>query len=111
VPPAPRRTPRASASRSLSELIADEIVTRRRTGKVPAPVIYSLTEYGEQWYRSSRASERGVTSTQRDARHPLTASRVWKAERYALMVDSECGCGMSCDNGSSLLSAASMAAA
>ena len=30
----------------LSELIADEIVTRRRTGKVPAPVVYSLTEYG-----------------------------------------------------------------
>ena len=30
----------------LSELIADEIVHRHETGKVPAPVIYSLTEYG-----------------------------------------------------------------
>jgi DNA-binding HxlR family transcriptional regulator len=30
----------------LSELVADEIVTRRRTGNVPAPVIYSLTDYG-----------------------------------------------------------------
>jgi DNA-binding HxlR family transcriptional regulator len=31
----------------LGELIADEIVEREQTGKVPAPVIYSLTEYGE----------------------------------------------------------------
>jgi DNA-binding HxlR family transcriptional regulator len=30
----------------LSELIADEIVLRRRTGKIPAPVIYSLADYG-----------------------------------------------------------------
>jgi DNA-binding HxlR family transcriptional regulator len=30
----------------LNELIADEIVERYETGKVPAPVIYSLTEYG-----------------------------------------------------------------
>jgi len=30
----------------LNELIADDIVQRQETGKVPAPVIYSLTEYG-----------------------------------------------------------------
>jgi DNA-binding HxlR family transcriptional regulator len=30
----------------LGELIADEIVQREETGKVPAPVIYSLTGYG-----------------------------------------------------------------
>ena len=30
----------------LGELIADEIVHREETGPVPAPVIYSLTEYG-----------------------------------------------------------------
>jgi DNA-binding HxlR family transcriptional regulator len=30
----------------LRELIADEIVERRRTGPVPAPVLYSLTEHG-----------------------------------------------------------------
>jgi len=30
----------------LGELMADEIVEREETGKVPAPVIYSLTEYG-----------------------------------------------------------------
>jgi DNA-binding HxlR family transcriptional regulator len=30
----------------LNELIADEIVHRHETGKLPAPVIYSLTEYG-----------------------------------------------------------------
>ena len=30
----------------LSELIADEIVQRQETGKIPAPVMYSLTEYG-----------------------------------------------------------------
>jgi DNA-binding HxlR family transcriptional regulator len=30
----------------LGELIADEIVQREETGPVPAPVIYSLTEYG-----------------------------------------------------------------
>src|SRR5262245_12572251 len=30
----------------LRELMADEIVQQRRTGPVPAPVVYSLTEYG-----------------------------------------------------------------
>jgi DNA-binding HxlR family transcriptional regulator len=30
----------------LRELIADDIVERARTGPVPAPVLYSLTEYG-----------------------------------------------------------------
>jgi DNA-binding HxlR family transcriptional regulator len=30
----------------LGELMADDIVQRQRTGRVPAPVIYSLTEYG-----------------------------------------------------------------
>lgn len=30
----------------LRELIADEIVDRRQTGPVPAPVFYSLTDYG-----------------------------------------------------------------
>lgn len=30
----------------LRELIADELVSRRRTGPVPAPVVYSLTDYG-----------------------------------------------------------------
>jgi DNA-binding HxlR family transcriptional regulator len=30
----------------LGELIADDIVHREETGPVPAPVIYSLTEYG-----------------------------------------------------------------
>jgi DNA-binding HxlR family transcriptional regulator len=30
----------------LRELIADEIVNREAKGKVPAPVIYSLTHYG-----------------------------------------------------------------
>jgi DNA-binding HxlR family transcriptional regulator len=30
----------------LRELVADEIITRRRTGRVPAPVLYSLTEHG-----------------------------------------------------------------
>lgn len=31
----------------LGELIADEIVQRDETGPVPAPVIYSLTRYGQ----------------------------------------------------------------
>jgi DNA-binding HxlR family transcriptional regulator len=30
----------------LRELIADELVVRESTGPVPAPVRYSLTEYG-----------------------------------------------------------------
>jgi DNA-binding HxlR family transcriptional regulator len=30
----------------LRELIADDIVDRRQTGRVPAPVFYSLTNYG-----------------------------------------------------------------
>jgi DNA-binding HxlR family transcriptional regulator len=30
----------------LRELIADDIVHRQRTGRVPARVVYSLTEYG-----------------------------------------------------------------
>jgi DNA-binding HxlR family transcriptional regulator len=33
-------------SQQLQELIADGLVTRECTGEVPAPVIYSLTEYG-----------------------------------------------------------------
>ena len=31
----------------LRELVADDIVSRDRTGPVPAPVRYSLTPYGE----------------------------------------------------------------
>lgn len=34
-------------AQQLRELIADGIVVRQRTGATPAPVIYSLTEYGE----------------------------------------------------------------
>ena len=30
----------------LRELIGDEIVRREATGRVPAPVVYSLTDYG-----------------------------------------------------------------
>ena len=30
----------------LRELMADDIAARERTGPVPAPVIYSLTDYG-----------------------------------------------------------------
>ncbi|HMF97525.1 MAG TPA: helix-turn-helix domain-containing protein [Vicinamibacterales bacterium] len=30
----------------LRELMADGIVRQRRTGRVPAPVVYSLTDYG-----------------------------------------------------------------
>jgi DNA-binding HxlR family transcriptional regulator len=30
----------------LRELIADEIVNQQRTGRVPSPVVYSLTDYG-----------------------------------------------------------------
>lgn len=33
-------------TQQLRELIADGLVTRRRTGAVPSPVIYSLTDYG-----------------------------------------------------------------
>ena len=30
----------------LRELVADDVVHRERTGRLPAPVIYSLTDYG-----------------------------------------------------------------
>jgi DNA-binding HxlR family transcriptional regulator len=30
----------------LRELMADDIAARERTGPIPAPVVYSLTEYG-----------------------------------------------------------------
>jgi DNA-binding HxlR family transcriptional regulator len=33
-------------AQQLRELIADGLVARERTGAVPAPVIYSLTDYG-----------------------------------------------------------------
>jgi DNA-binding HxlR family transcriptional regulator len=33
-------------AQQLRELMGDGIVARARTGKVPAPVIYSLTDYG-----------------------------------------------------------------
>jgi DNA-binding HxlR family transcriptional regulator len=34
----------------LRELVADDIVHRQRTGRVPARVIYSLTEYGRSLF-------------------------------------------------------------
>jgi len=34
-------------AQQLRELIADGLVVRQRTGETPAPVIYSLTEYGD----------------------------------------------------------------
>nr|WP_256363545.1 helix-turn-helix domain-containing protein [Rhodanobacter sp. C03] len=33
-------------TQQLSELVADGIITRRSTGAIPAPVVYSLSEYG-----------------------------------------------------------------
>jgi DNA-binding HxlR family transcriptional regulator len=33
-------------SEQLRELMADGIVEQQRTGRVPAPVVYSLTDYG-----------------------------------------------------------------
>ena len=33
-------------SEQLKELVADQIVAREETGPAPAPVIYSLTDYG-----------------------------------------------------------------
>lgn len=33
-------------TQQLRELIADDIVDRRPTGPAPAPVVYSLTDYG-----------------------------------------------------------------
>jgi len=44
-----RLMPRISAkvlTQQLRELIADGIVAQQRTGRVPAPVVYSLTDYG-----------------------------------------------------------------
>jgi len=44
-----RLMPRISAkvlTEQLRELMADGIVDQQRTGRVPAPVVYSLTEYG-----------------------------------------------------------------
>src|ERR1700760_200863 len=34
-------------AQQLRELMADGLVTRTRTGAIPAPVIYALTDYGE----------------------------------------------------------------
>lgn len=44
-----RLMPRISTkvlTEQLRELIADEIVDQQRTGPVPSPVVYSLTDYG-----------------------------------------------------------------
>ena len=44
-----RLMPRISTkvlTQQLRELTADGIVDQRRTGRVPAPVVYSLTDYG-----------------------------------------------------------------
>ena len=44
-----RLMPRISTkvlTEQLRELIADEIVDQQRTGPVPSPVMYSLTDYG-----------------------------------------------------------------
>jgi DNA-binding HxlR family transcriptional regulator len=44
-----RLMPRISTkvlTEQLRELIADEMVRQQRTGRVPAPVVYSLSEYG-----------------------------------------------------------------
>jgi len=40
------RISRKVLAEQLRELIADDIVQEHRTGRVPAPVIYSLTDYG-----------------------------------------------------------------
>lgn len=55
-------------TQQLRELVADGIVARKQTGEIPAPVIYSLTEYGysllplletvRQWGRSHLARVR-----------------------------------------------------
>ena len=41
----PRISPKV-LTEQLHELIADGIVHQQRTGRVPAPVVYSLTDYG-----------------------------------------------------------------
>jgi len=33
-------------TQQLRELVADGMVHQQRTGRVPAPVVYSLTDYG-----------------------------------------------------------------
>jgi DNA-binding HxlR family transcriptional regulator len=33
-------------TQQLRELVADGMVNQQRTGRVPAPVVYSLTDYG-----------------------------------------------------------------
>jgi DNA-binding HxlR family transcriptional regulator len=71
----------------LRELIADGIVKRERTGAIPSPVIYSLTEYGgsvlpllelaRQWGHTHLARLReGQTKASSDS--PLReSSRPW----------------------------------
>lgn len=41
----PRISPKV-LNEQLRQLIGDDIVHRERTGRIPAPVVYSLTEYG-----------------------------------------------------------------
>jgi DNA-binding HxlR family transcriptional regulator len=41
----PRISPKV-LTEQLRELMADGIVHRERTGRIPAPVVYSLTDYG-----------------------------------------------------------------
>ena len=55
--------PRISAkvlAKQLRELIADGIVEQRRTGRVPAPVVYSLTEYGQSIVPIAESVRRGA---------------------------------------------------
>ncbi|MDE1937911.1 MAG: helix-turn-helix transcriptional regulator [Alphaproteobacteria bacterium] len=63
-------------TQQLRELIADGIVRREQKGKVPSPVIYSLTEYGysllplldlvRQWGRGHIDRARGAATAAAD---------------------------------------------
>jgi DNA-binding HxlR family transcriptional regulator len=70
-------------AQQLRELIADGLVAQHRTGTAPAPVIYSLTDYGSSvlpmlemvrlW--GKRHLERGATGAERAAPLSCLAGR------------------------------------
>ncbi len=50
-------------TQQLRELVNDQIVHRQPRGAAPAPVEYSLSEYGRSLCRSSKACARGAADT------------------------------------------------
>jgi len=71
-------------AQQLRELMAEGLVERERTGEVPAPVVYSLTAYGQSvlpMLEALRCWGREHLERQADARHAIPDALVVEETR------------------------------